>query len=119
VTPLLIRSIANGVGDLPDDILQRAEVVPIADRLLSEWSRPAAPPAIDGDQVGPEGDALFWKRASGLRRERVGERGWGPVRIDDARWVWLAVLCLLGVEMWMRRARKAAAEDREEIAHVA
>jgi len=94
VTPLLLRSLANVLGAVPD--LQPGEVAPIADRLLREWARPAAIPSA------PVADAL---------REDEGE--------NDRRWLWLAALCLLGIEMWMRRARGAAAEARDEVARVA
>jgi hypothetical protein len=93
-TPLLLRSLANVLA-APTD-LQPAEVVPIADRLLSEWSRPAAPPAA--------------RVADTLRRGDTD---------DDRRWLWLAALGLLAVEAWMRRARTAPDERREEIARVA
>ena len=91
-TPVLLRSIANAIATIPD--LQRAEVVPIADALLQQWSRPSTPPASP-------------------RIETVEQ--------DDRRWLWLAVLCLLGLEMWIRRARTAdeANEHREETARVA
>lgn len=91
-TPVLLRSIANAIAAIPD--LQRAEVVPIADALLQQWSRPSTPPASP-------------------RIETVEQ--------DDRRWLWLAVLCLLGLEMWIRRARTAdeANEHREETARVA
>src|SRR6185295_11790468 len=78
VTPLLMRSIANAIAGIPD--LLRAEVVPIADRQLREWSRPAGVPAV------PRVDAI----------DQGGE--------DDRRWFWLASVCLLAIEMWMRRA---------------
>ena len=94
VTPLLMRSLANGIGAVPD--LQHAEVAPIADRLLREWARPAAIPSV------PVADAL---------RQDEGD--------NDRRWLWLAALCLLGIEMWMRRARSADEEAREEISRVA
>ena len=97
VTPLLMRSIANAIAGIPD--LQRAEVVPISDRLLREWSRPSGVPAA------PRLDTL--------------QQGSG----DDRRWFWLAALCLLAIEMWMRRAPVAAAPrdsvDGEEAARVA
>jgi hypothetical protein len=97
VTPLLMRSITNAIAGIPD--LQRAEVVPISDRLLREWSRPSGVPAA------PRLDTL--------------EQGRG----DDRRWFWLAALCLLAIEMWMRRAPVAAAPrdsvDGEEAARVA
>jgi hypothetical protein len=87
-TPLLMRSIAGGVAAIPD--LQHAEVLPIADAQLRQWSRPAAPPAI------PTADAL--------RHQDVD---------DDRRWLWFGVLCLMGVEAWMRRVRDTARhEDR-------
>jgi len=94
VTPLLMRSLANGMGAVPD--LQQGEVAPIADRLLREWGRPAAVPSV------PAADAL---------RQDEGE--------NDRRWLWLAALFLLGIEMWMRRARSADQEAREEISRVA
>jgi hypothetical protein len=91
-TPVLLRSIANAIAAIPD--LQRAEVVPIADALLQRWSRPSTPPASP----------------------RIG-----TVEQDDRRWLWLAALCLLGLEMWIRRARPsdAAHEQHEEDARVA
>jgi hypothetical protein len=92
VTPLLMRSIVNGLAVVPD--LQNAEVVPIPDRLLREWSRPAPAPDVP-------------------RIDTIDQ--------DDRRWLWLAVLCLLAIETWMRRTRSsaAAAEDGEEDARVA
>ena len=91
-TPVLLRAIANAIAPVPD--LQPAEVVPIADALLQRWSRPSAPPASP-------------------RIETVDH--------DDRRWLWLAVLCLMGIEMWIRRARSvdAARDVREEAARVA
>ena len=77
-TPVLLRSIANAIVAIPD--LQRAEVVPIADALLRQWSRPSARPASP-------------------RIETVGR--------DDRRWLWLAALGLLVLETWIRRARPA------------
>jgi hypothetical protein len=89
--PLLLRAMANAIAVVPD--LQRAEVVPIADARLRQWSRPAAP--------------------ASPRIETVDQ--------DDRRWLWLAALCLLGLEQWIRRARRdvEASGHREEIAHVA
>jgi len=91
-TPVLLRAIANAIAPVPD--LQPAEVVPIADALLQRWSRPSTPPASP-------------------RIETVDQ--------DDRRWLWLAVLCLMGIEMWIRRARSvdAARDVREEAARVA
>ncbi len=82
-TPVLLRSIANAIAPLPD--LQAAEVMPIADELLRQWSRPPAPvasPRID------------------------------TVEQDDRRWLWLAVVCLLALETWMRRVRPVTVERR-------
>jgi hypothetical protein len=91
-TPLLLRSIANAIGAIPE--LQGAEVVPIADAVLQRWSRPAAPLTTP-------------------RIESVDE--------DDRRWLWIAVLCLMAIEMWIRRARAADLSPvrREEDARVA
>ena len=91
-TPLLLRAIANAIAVVPD--LQHAEVVSIADALLRQWSRPSTPPASP-------------------RIETVDH--------DDRRWLWLAALCLLGLEMRIRRARPvdASQEHHEETAHVA
>jgi aerotolerance regulator-like protein len=75
VTPLLVRAIANAIAQVPD--LQSAEVAPIADAVLQGWSRPAAKPAP----------------------------GVGAVENDDRRWFWLGALCLLALEMWIRRSR--------------
>lgn len=91
VTPLLMRSIVNGLAIVPN--LQSAEVVPIPDRLLREWSRPAPAPGA------PRIDT---------------------VEDDDRRWLWLAALGLLAIETWMRRARTATVgEDVPEPARVA
>ena len=91
VTALLMRSVVNSLADPPN--FQAAEVVPIPDRVLSEWSRPAPPvtaPRVD------------------------------TVDQDDRRWLWLTTVLLLAVEMWMRRARMTAArEDSPEAARVA
>jgi hypothetical protein len=94
VTPLLIRSLANALGDVPD--LQREEVAPIADRMLSEWARPSAIPSA------PTGDSL---RESEDRLDR--------------RWLWLAALCLLAIETWLRRTRRGEADASDEVARVA
>jgi hypothetical protein len=91
-TPLLLRAMANAIAAVPD--LQRAEVVPIAEARLRQWSRPSLPPASP-------------------RIETVDQ--------DDRRWLWLAALCLLGLEMWIRRARHADTprEAHEETSRVA
>ena len=91
-TPLLLRAIANAIAVPPD--LQPAEVVPIADALLQRWSRAAAP-------------------LSSPRIQSVDE--------DDRRWLWLAALLLIALEVWMRRARTAerVGEGRPEDARVA
>jgi hypothetical protein len=80
VTPVLLRSLANGIASAAD--LGAAEVVPIADAVLQRWSRPAAPvtsPRID------------------------------TVEQDDRRWLWVAALGLLALETWIRRARSVDA----------
>jgi hypothetical protein len=76
VTPLLLRSIANATVDLPD--LRGDEVVPIADSMLQQWSRPPA--------------AVTTPRLDTVDR-------------DDRRWLWASVLALLVLESWIRRAR--------------
>ena len=92
MTPLLLRSIANAMTTVTD--LQRAEVVPISDAQVQQWSRPSASSASP-------------------RIENMDQ--------DDRRWLWLAVLCLLGLEMWIRRGRPADEADvrSEEIPRVA
>jgi hypothetical protein len=75
-TPVLLRAIANGLATEPD--LRAAEVVPIPDATLRQWSRPASPPGAP----------------------RIG-----TLDEDDRRWIWLAVLCLMGMELWIRRAK--------------
>ena len=92
VTPVLLRSIANAIAEPPD--LRRAEVLPIADAVLQQWSRPPAPVA------SPRVDT---------------------VDQDDRRWPWLAALGLLALEMWIRRSRTGDAvhRRREEDAGVA
>jgi aerotolerance regulator-like protein len=77
-TPVLLRSIANAIADVPD--LHAAEVVPIADAVLQRWTRPAAP-------------------AASPRIDTVDR--------DDRRWLWVVVLCLLALETWIRRPRSA------------
>jgi hypothetical protein len=77
-TPLLLRSVANGIVDRPP--LDRQEVVPIADVVLQRWSRPPAP-------------------LTSPRLETVDQ--------DDRRWLWAAALALLIFETWIRRPRPA------------
>jgi hypothetical protein len=91
-TPVLLRSIANGIATVLD--LQQAEVMPIADAVLKQWSRLPAP------VVSP-------------RIETVDR--------DDRRWLWLAALCLLALEHWIRRARPVTVsrETKEADARVA
>jgi hypothetical protein len=90
-TPILIRSMANAIGSIPD--LRSAEVTPIADAVLQRWSRPAAP-------------------VSSPRIETVDR--------DDRRWLWLAVVALLLLEMWVRRSRAGDTQvARAEEARVA
>jgi hypothetical protein len=86
VAPLLMRSIANVSAAVPD--LRSAEVLPIADRLLREWARPASAPPAPTVTLLNHGD-------------------------DDRRWLWLAAVCLLAAELWVRRARRAAASSGE------
>ena len=90
-TPVLLRSIANAIASPPD--LRRAEVMPINDEVIRQWSRLPAP---------------------------VGSPRIDTVEQDDRRWLWLAVLVLLALETWMRRAQPTAVERRaEEHARVA
>jgi hypothetical protein len=84
-TPVLLRSIADAIADVPT--LQNAEVVPIADAVLQRWTRTAAP---------------------------VTEPGVETVEQDDRRWLWAAVLCLLALEGWVRRARSAEVSRERE-----
>ena len=89
-TPVLLRSIANAIAPVPD--LQHAEVMPIADEVLRQWSRPPAAVVLP-------------------RSETIDG--------DDRRWLWLAVLGLLALEHRLRRARPAATERSGEHARVA
>jgi hypothetical protein len=89
VTPLLMRAIANGVVPAAD--LQSAEVLPIADRQLQEWSRPASIP------VAPNAKAL--KRSDSD---------------DDRRWFWIAALGLIALETWMRGARMSVSDQQHQ-----
>jgi hypothetical protein len=84
-TPVLLRSIANSIATVPD--LQQAEVMPIADAVLKQWSRLPAP------VVSP-------------RIETVDR--------DDRRWLWLAAVCLLVLEHWVRRARPVTASQQRK-----
>jgi hypothetical protein len=90
--PVLLRSIANALAPTLD--LQPAEVVPIGDAVLHGWSRPPMP-------------------VTSPRLDSVDE--------DDRRWLWLAALCLMAVEMWIRRARpdEGVRDRHEEDARVA
>jgi hypothetical protein len=77
VTPLLLRSIANSIGGADDR--ESHEIVQIPDAVLRAWTR------LPGGVVTPRLDTV--------------ER-------DDRRWLWIAVLVLLGAETWMRRGRR-------------
>jgi len=87
-TPVLLRSIADALADVRS--LQGAEVVPIADAVLQRWSRTAAP-------------------VTAPRIETIDQ--------DDRRWLWLAVLCLLALESWVRRARSAEVSRERDREH--
>ena len=92
VLPILVRAIVNAIAVVPD--IAPLEIVPIPDAQLTAWSRPAAappPPRID------------------------------RVESDDRRWLWIAALGLLFVEMLVRRSarRDAAPAHAEESARVA
>ena len=83
-TAALIRSAWRAA--VPLTSLRELEPGHIADATLQQWSRQptgAAPPRPDA------GDG------------------------SDARWVWLAVLALLALETWMRRARPPATVEME------
>jgi len=83
VTPILLRAVSAAIAQPPE--VGDDEVVPIADAQLRAWSRPATAPPT------PRIDAIDG---------------------DDRRWFWIAVLCLLGLEAWMRRtARRAAGRE--------
>ena len=77
VLPILVRGIVNAIAVVPDVV--PLEIVPISDAQLTAWSRPAAPPP----------------------RPRIDR-----VESDDRRWLWTAVLGLLLVESWVRRAAR-------------
>jgi hypothetical protein len=90
--PILVRGIVNAIAGVADIV--PLEIVPIPDAQLTAWSRPAAPPPTP-------------------RIDRVES--------DDRRLLWIAVLGLLLVETWVRRAarRDAAPAHVEESARVA
>ena len=91
VTPLLMRSIVNALALAPE--VRNAEVVPIADAVLTAWSRPSSAPAAP----------------------RIGS-----VDEDDRRWLWAIAVLLLAVETWIRRAsRQPRAGEQEETTRVA
>jgi hypothetical protein len=98
VTPLLLRSIVNGLAVVPD--VRQAEVVAISDAQLRAWSRPAPP----------------------LGAPRLDPHSLENVQ-DDRRWFWAAVLGLLALEAWMRRARalhgETVGEHDKDVARVA
>ena len=90
-TPILLRAIVNSLA--PTDEPSGTDVLPIPDDQLRTWTRP--PIAVTSPQMD-------------------------TVDRDDRRWPWGAVLALLAVEWWMRRARRAGEEMRElEAARVA
>lgn len=90
LTPVLLRSIANSIA--PEADSSALEIVPIADSALRAWTR--AP----GTVIDPRIDTV--------------ER-------DDRRWLWLAVLVLLGVETWLRHGRREDIAVADEASRVA
>jgi hypothetical protein len=85
VAPVLAHAVAASLGPRSDT--RDVEVLPIPDEHLRAWTRaPGTPPAPKPDTV---------------------ER-------DDRRWMWIAVVGLLGLETWMRRARR----DAEAVPHM-
>lgn len=97
-TPTLMRALTSAVAPVVD--LAPGEVIAIGGSQLQQWSRPPASPPP------PNADAL--------RRHGVD---------DDRQWFWLAAICLLAAETWLRRSRSAAREEhrrpQEETARVA
>ena len=83
--PLLIRAMADGIAVFPD--LRAAEVLPIPDAQLQAWTRPPGPLAVP----------------------RIDQ-----IEQDDRRSLWVLVVGLLALEMWVRRARAAAALGADE-----
>jgi hypothetical protein len=83
--PTMLRAIAGSLA--PDEDPAAAEILPIPESQLNAWSRAPGP-------------------APRPRPENV-ER-------DDRRWLWGSVLVLLGIEVWLRRSRRDAAETIEE-----
>jgi hypothetical protein len=75
VAAALVRAVFDALAPLPPS---NVETIAIPDRELQAWTRAAGP-------------------APPPTRETV--------RDDDRRWVWAAVLLLLGVEWWLRRSK--------------
>jgi hypothetical protein len=84
IMPVLLRSIAVSIAPRQDPA--SFEVVPLADSTLRAWTRDAGP----------------------VRSPRID-----TVERDDRRWLWVAVLVLLAVELWMRRGRPVVAGERK------
>ena len=95
--------------DTPADSLAAAQVTQAA--LNARLDREVL---TERERARTSADALAaWTRAPGP----PGEDAWPRSRDSDGRWLWLAVLALMGLETYVRRSRQASAVVTE--AHAA
>lgn len=95
----LVRAAASSMAD--DVPLAEHEPFTTSDQELQRWSRTST------DSASAETEAS----ARALASTSAIDGG-----DSDARWLWLVALVLLGVETWMRRASRNAAELASEAA---
>ena len=102
------KALVLGV-DTPADSLAAAQVTQAAlnARLDPKVMAEREPARIPADVLAK------WTRAPGP----PGDEAWPRSRDSDGRWLWLAVLALMGLETWVRRAQQPRAVVTE--AHAA
>ena len=86
-SPALLHAIEHAVSNVTP--LREYEPARVAADSLRMWERPPA----------------------NITRPRVTNAWVAPPTESDGRWVWLAVLMMLGVESWLRRSRPNASRD--------
>src|SRR5262249_39105176 len=91
---LVLYSLADA-GSLTSAALLAAIARATSIAAPASWLDPTPMPAMDISR---------WQREP-AQRETAGD---AQTQASDGRWLWLVVLALLGLEMWMRRARRAA-----------
>ena len=111
---LHLQRAARAVARRFDELMRPAGLTSGQFSLLMSLNRPEPP------TMRAVAELLAMDRTTLTANLKPLERR-GLVRIkidqDDRRWFWLAVLCLLALESWVRRARSAEASQERDREH--